>query len=146
MVFKRAWRGNTMAFYAMFLATVGLPLMAVTVDVSRAYLMNVRLRSATEAGCEAYANSLDVKAFKTSTNGELKFKNAIGNAYLAFHGSMPSSAGFTAYEVRQSGANSKIVEIKCTGFVALRPLVPLIRDYNISAASSAKTKFSTQPH
>jgi len=144
MVFKRTWRGNTMAFYAMFLATVGLPLMAVTVDVSRAYLMNVRLRGATEAGCEAYANSLNIKQFKES--GKLEFKNAIGNADLAFHGSMPSSAGFTAYEVRQSGANSKIVEIKCTGFVALRPLVPLIRDYNISAASSAKTKFSTQPH
>ncbi len=136
----RRLRGNTMAFYAAFLAICGLPLLAVTVDVSRAYLLSVRLRSATEAGCEAYANSLDIEAFKDAEG--LRFKNAYTNAYNAFNTTMGSSAGFSAFESRSNSDPQEVV-IVCGGGATLTPLVPLIGHYDITASATAKTKFST---
>jgi len=71
-----------MALYAAFLVTVGLPLLALGVDVSRVELMRVKLRNATEAACQAYANSLDIQAFQL--RNELKFTDGYKNAQNVF--------------------------------------------------------------
>jgi len=131
-----------MALYAAFLVTVGLPLLALGVDFSRVELMRVKLRSATEAACQAYANSLDITEFQES--GELRFKDATRNAYLVFQGAMSASAAFTAFENRKSDGGATKVVIMCTGGASIRPFIPIVPNYYISTTSTIKTKFTTQ--
>jgi hypothetical protein len=135
------FRANSMALYAVFLATVGLPMLALGVDFSRVEMMRVKLRGATEAACQAYANSLDISEFQES--GELNFENATRNAYLVFQSTMNAGAAFTAYENRKSDDGATKVVIICTGGVSIRPFIPVVTNYYISTNATIKTKFST---
>jgi hypothetical protein len=140
---RKRLRGNTMALYAAFLVTVGLPLLALGVDFSRVELFRVKLRSATEAACEAYANSLDIAAFR---DGEgIKLKNAYHNAYIVFHDAMPQEASFVANETRKDDGGAEKVVIICTAGLSIHPVIPLISNYYISTTATSKTKFSTSP-
>jgi hypothetical protein len=142
-------RGSTMALYAMFLVTVGVPLLAVGVDVSRVKYAGLQLVNATQAACQAYANSLDVSAFKK--NEGLKFRNGYQNAYRVFFTAMPSSASFIPVEVRKpdparGGASipAEKVMILCSGSAKVRAILPFFGDYSLSASATAITKFSTE--
>jgi Flp pilus assembly protein TadG len=133
-----ACRGATMALYAAFLALVGIPLMALTVDVTRVYLANVRLRNATAAGCEAYVRSLDTKKF--IEKGETDFSSdAAGNAYEVFGQSAPQGS---TLEVVPTVKNGRAVAL-CTGKNSLRPIVFLLPSYKLSSKAAAKADFAT---
>jgi hypothetical protein len=134
-----------MALYAMFLVTVGVPLLAVGVDVARVKYTGLQLANATQAACQAYANSLDIKTFRETK--ELKFTNGYWNAYNnVFRRMMPGTATFFPAEIRRSDAGIDKIEIVCMGSADIRPIIPLVGNYHVSASASAKTKFSTQPH
>ena len=49
----RGYNGATMALYAMFIAFVGVPLLGVTVDISRVWVKKAELSNAVEAACSA---------------------------------------------------------------------------------------------
>jgi hypothetical protein len=142
-------RGNTMALYAAFLVTVGIPLMAMGVDVSRVYLMKVKLRQATEAACQAYANSLDIAKFRD--NNELVFTKGLDTADYVFHSALGNNASFFPRENRETGpghtlSNGQVVKtivIQCTGSAFIDAVVPFWGNYTVTADASAKTKFST---
>jgi hypothetical protein len=146
---RMRFRGNTMALYAAFLVTVGIPLMAMGVDVSRVYLMQVRLRNATEAACEAYANSLDVVKFRD--NNELVFTEGSGTADYIFHTTMGNSASFFPVENRETGpgttlGNGRVVTtivIQCSGTAFVDAVVPFWGNYTVTASATTKTKYST---
>lgn len=146
---RKVLHANTMALYAAFLVTVGIPLLAMGVDASRVQLINVRLRNATQAACQAYANSLDIRAFQF--NDELKFTEGRNNANRVFFGAMGSTASFFASENRKTGTGYdigggrkvEIVVIRCFGSSVVDAVVPFFGDYTVTASASAKTKFST---
>jgi hypothetical protein len=142
-------RGNTMALYAAFLVTVGIPLLAMGADVSRVYLMKVKLRQATEAACQAYANSIDIVKFRD--NDELVFTKGRENANKVFYEALGDEASFFPSEVRDTGKDValeggivvKKIVILCTGTAFVDAMVPFWGNYSITASASAKTKFST---
>jgi Flp pilus assembly protein TadG len=133
-----AFRGATMALYAVFLVVVGIPLLALTVDVTHVYSANVRLRNATAAGCEAYARSLDTKIFVET--GETKISpDAAGNAYQVF---TPSAPQGSTLEITATIKNNRVVAM-CVGRNSLRPLIPLFPVYNLSSKAASKADFAT---
>jgi hypothetical protein len=75
--------GSTMALYATFLALVGIPLLALNIDVARVYVGKARLRSATQAACQAYSTMLDYKNFQTSDTWGFE-SNAMSEANRVF--------------------------------------------------------------
>jgi hypothetical protein len=137
MRIRRA-RGSTMALYASFLVLVGLPLLGLTVDVSRAYLAAVRLSGATEAGCLAYVRSLDTGKF-TGDGETVLSGSAAGNAYQVF---LPSAPEGSRLEIAAAEKDGRIVA-SCTGRNDFHSLIPLIPVYNISSRSAAKADFAT---
>jgi hypothetical protein len=137
------FHANSMAIYAMFLVTVGVPLLALTVDITRYMVAVVELRTATMAGCQAYANSLDIAKFQATGNVEFK-SGAYGKASEIFHLAMPASASFFANELKGSDAGPKEKVVRCTGRTSIQPLIPLLENYSASAVIVTKTKFSTQ--
>jgi hypothetical protein len=103
----------------------------------------MQLFTATTAGCQAYANSLDIAKFRDSPKGEVEFKDATKNAYDIFHRAMPSSAAFSAYELRGEGAGLTTKVVRCVGGASIRPIIPIVANYYVSAEAVVKTKFST---
>ena len=138
-----------MALYAAFLVTVGIPLLAMGTDVSRVYLMKVRLRNATEAACQAYANSLDIRKFQF--DNQLVFTDGIKNSQYVFTKAMGGDATFGAVEERSSagkagiggGKSVETIVIRCFSTGLVDAVVPFWGNYGISETASAKTKFST---
>jgi hypothetical protein len=148
MIRKRI-RGNTMALYAAFLVTVGMPLLALGVDGSRVMVMKVRLRQATEAACEAYANSLDIKKFIFEDT--MVFTDGNKNANRVFSAAIGKSGSFVPVEYRkpgsgvnlQNGHTVEVVVIQCYGTGFIKSIIPLFPDFVISTSAAAQTKFST---
>jgi hypothetical protein len=145
----RKSRANSMALYAVFLVTVGLPLLAVGVDVSRVELMRVKLRNATEAACQAYANSLDIHEFQF--DNELVFTEGYANANKVFYLALGRSGAFGAVEERDTvapvtiggGKTVKTIVIRCTGTGFVEAMIPFVGNYAVGETASAKTKFTT---
>jgi hypothetical protein len=122
--------------------------MAMGVDVSRVYLMKVKLRQATEAACQAYANSLDVHAF--IFENKMEFTEGRKNAGEVFSDALGASASFVPVETHQTGTGPvisghevEIVVIQCYGSAVIDAVVPFFGNYTVTASSAAKTKFST---
>lgn len=142
-------RANSMALYAAFLVTVGLPLLAMGVDVSRVELMRVKLRAATEAACQAYANSLDIHQFQF--DNELVFTDGYTNASNVFSRALGKSGAFGAVEERGTvapvtiggGKSVETIVIRCFGTGFVEAMIPFVGNYAVGERASAKTKFTT---
>jgi hypothetical protein len=138
-----------MALYAAFLVTVGMPLLALGVDGSRVMVMKVRLRQATEAACEAYANSLDVHRF--IFEDVMVFTEGRKNASRVFSAAIGKSGSFTPVEYRKhaegqllpTGHRVEVVVIQCTGTAFVKSIIPIFHDFVITTNAAARTKFST---
>jgi len=145
----KKYRANSMEHYAAFLVTVSLPLLALGVDVSRVELMRVKLRNATTAACQAYANSLDIQKFQL--NDELVFTKGYMNASNVFNQALGQSGTFGAVEERNpglaheltKGKRVEIIVIRCFGTGFVEAMIPFLGNIGISETASVKTKFST---
>jgi hypothetical protein len=141
-----------MALYAVFLFTVGMPLLMLGVDVSRVELMRVKLRAATTAACQAYANSLDPHVFIFEDRIEFTQKYPTANDVFTF--AMGNSGTFGAVVERNSAADVLIdaktgtmaekVVIRCFGNGFVSAMIPFLGNYAISETATVKTKFSTE--
>jgi hypothetical protein len=132
-----------MALYAAFLVTVGIPLMAIGADVSRVYLMQVRLRNATEAACEAYANNLDVKTF--CDTGIWHFNDqAASDAYRVFFQSIPTGGSISYNATEKIPSDSgHIFVVECRGQLIVSPILWVgISYYNLTQIVQVKVKFA----
>ena len=125
-----------------------MPLLALGVDFSRVELMRVKLRSATTAACQAYANSLDIAKFRD--NDELVFTKGSENAGRVFFEALGDGASFVPSEYRDTGKDVPLdgvvvrkIVIQCTGTAIVDAMVPFWGNYSITSFASAKTKFST---
>jgi hypothetical protein len=135
-------RGNTMALYAMFIVCVGIPLLMLTVDLSRAWLASVQLRGTTLAACQAYAHSIDIRAFQTSS--QIKFK---GDAYAKIAyvvaRSSPKNARvpLPVVQILNSG-DSRVVIVRCTGTASVVRIIGF-GSFTVTSSAVAKVKLGT---
>jgi hypothetical protein len=127
-----------MALYASFLVLVGVPLLALTVDVTRGYFFNVRLRNATSSACESYVRSLNTSLFVEKGETDLS-PEAMGNAYEVFAQSAP---GGSSLEIVPTLKNGRVVAL-CTGRNSMRPIIFILPSYNLSSSAAAKADFAT---
>jgi hypothetical protein len=127
-----------MALYASFIVLVGIPLLALTVDIARGYSFNVRLRNATSAACESYVRSLDTKKFVETGETDLS-SEAMGNAYVVFAQSAPRGSSI---EVVPTIKNNRVVAL-CTGRNSLRPIIFILPSYELKSTAAAKADFAT---
>ncbi len=64
--FARDRRGDVWAFIAIAMVFLALPLASLTVDVVRGMYVRTHLQVATDAACQAAADSLDTQAFQSA--------------------------------------------------------------------------------
>jgi hypothetical protein len=131
-----------MALYATFLALVGIPLLALNIDVARVYVAKARLRSATQAACQAYSTMLDYKNFQTS--GTWGFEsNAMSEAYRVFYQSIPSGGSISINTIeKDAGSVGHIFIVQCSGRLIVSAILWVGRSYyNLTQYSQVKAKF-----
>jgi hypothetical protein len=121
---------------------VGVPLMMMCGDVTRAFASRVKLVNATEAACEAYANTLDVEHFQDT--GETKVDDkAIQVAWNFFAQGAPKGAyvSFTSQTVpSDKNPGKEILVAQCRGGYVLKGI---FQDYGMSHFASAQSRFGT---
>ncbi len=95
-------RAYAMPFYAIVLSTVALPLLILSVDVTRYFYMRTHLQAAADAACEAAAQALDLPYFRSTGEGRINLSQASGMASREF-GSSTIEQGITKYAPRLTG-------------------------------------------
>ncbi len=138
----RRTRGNTMALYAAFILFVGVPLMALTWDISRLRAARAKLTSATEAGCAAFVNLVDADAW--ITGGPQQFSpNARTAALGAFYATAPP--GSTLF-ITPSIGPGMLMKAQCTGFTMVHPFIDVgLGDYSATVYADAKAEWVSNP-
>jgi hypothetical protein len=132
-----------MALYATFLALVGIPLLALNIDVARVYVGKARLRSATQAACQAYGGMLDYEFFQGSNGWRFK-GDAMGMAYNVFFTSMRSGSISINAVQKNVGTDDQFYLVECRGSSIVSPLMWVgVSFYNQTQYVQVKTKFST---
>ena len=134
-----------MALYATFLALVGIPLLALNIDVARVYVNRARLRSATQAACQAYGTMLDYKHFRDSDRWRFD-STAMSTANRIFYGSVPSggSVSISATQKSSSDPNQHIYVVGCRGRLIVSPIMWVgVSYYNLTQYVQVKVKFAT---
>jgi hypothetical protein len=105
-----------------------------------------RLRSATQAACQAYGTMLDYKSFRET--GVWKFEGtAMEEANLAFYKAIPSGGSVSVNIIEKSPTDSKnhIYVVECRGRLIVSALLWVGRSYyDLKQYSQVKVKFATQ--
>jgi hypothetical protein len=132
-----------MALYATFLVLVGIPLLALNIDVARVYVAKARLRNATQAACQAYGGMLDYEYFRTF--GGWRFKSgAMGIAYNVFFSSMRSGSISINAVQKNVGSVNQYYLVECRGSSIVSPILWVgVSFYNQTQYAQVKAKFST---
>lgn len=94
----RRWRphGYAMGFYAVFIATVAMPLLVLSVDLVRLLAVRTRLQTAADAACQSAVAAVTAPVFQGSKQVVLSPSAALANAYREFYDTA-RDAGLVGY-------------------------------------------------
>jgi uncharacterized membrane protein len=129
-----------MALYAILLAVVGIPLMSLSIDITRLMYARTHLQAAVDAACEAGAQALDVPTFMQTGVRQIDYGIAVRNASREFHSTVSSPT------LMREGAHLTSVwlvsptSLGCTGTVQVAPMVPLLPEMVAGARSVSELK------
>lgn len=142
----RAQPGYAMAWYAMVLTFVFLPLMALAVEVPRLLWVQSHLQTAADAAAEAGADlGLDVDYFRAT--GDVQFTNAGEHASAVFAQTV-NDAGLVRYapELTSVSVDEANNTVQVTAASTVQVLLPaLIPSVVIRVQATAQSRVATLP-
>lgn len=139
----RRYRASTMGLYAMFIAFVGVPLLAATADMSIVWLRRAELSNAVDAACSAYAHTPDIPEYRRHKVLRLG-PEARSEGYKYFGMNMTKDGALTGMRYSVSPTFPDTVIATCTGSASVRPIVFVgFASFDISHTSTVKAKFGT---
>jgi hypothetical protein len=128
-----------MAWWAIILATVVVPLMALTVDITRAGAVKTWLAAATDSACNAQAQiSASNLVTRSLTHTESRNFNVPPP-----HGARVSIQVSVVRSITAVVGNlsSQPVEVDCRGEATIDPIVPLLGTIRIQAIAQAESRW-----
>lgn len=135
-------RGSVMAWWAVTLALIVLPLMALSIDATRALYVDTHLQTAADAACEAGASALDMAAFKASGTQRIDRSLAASYAVREFNATVSDKSGYFGYNPRIT----RIVllsptVIYCEASAGVNTVINFgPQDWNVSAKSTSELR------
>ena len=146
-LYSRREAGQSMAWAAVFLAFILIPLLALVVDGGRLFYVRLRLQTAVDAACEDAAwSAADRRAFRD--NGVTTFQNSwypIALAQNTFNQTLGEQAmiGYTAVvTIRPDTQNARM---SCQAYASVPLLTAggqLYSPVSITASSISKIRFT----
>jgi Flp pilus assembly protein TadG len=138
-------RGNSMAWMAIIMAFLMVPLMGLTMDVTRAMYVRTHLQAATDAGCQAAADSMHVTLFQNTGMRQINASLMYGRAAQVFNATLTDSG-----KVRFSPALGlrllTATSVECTATASVERLIPVIvPEMNLTVRTVSDMRARTQP-
>ncbi len=142
----RRWeRGSSLAWTAIVLAAVFLPLMALVIDGSRLFYVRGRLQTAADAACEDAAwSGADYRAFRDT--GATQFVPNLGGVLAQARGTFDNTLGDRS-RVNFTAAVSIVpdlahVSMRCSAIATVPLTVGLGAPVSIYAQSVSAIRFN----
>lgn len=84
-------KGNVMPYMVFLVAMLIMPLMVMTMEITRAMYVNVHLQAATDAACSAAAQAANVPGFIETGNLNINITDGRTYAYREFNSTVSDS-------------------------------------------------------
>ena len=135
-------RGYVMPYMVMLLTLVAIPMLILSVEITRAMFVEVQLQAAVDAACDAAIQAVDVPFF--IHNGVLQIDQGAAASYAVRE--------FTATVIRHninnynpalSGLSFPSADtVQCSGSATMGWFLPGVPSLTMSAASVAQARVS----
>ena len=133
-------KGYAMAWSAIFLGFVVAPLCVLCVDVVRALYVQSHLQVATDAGCEAAANALDVPTFESTGFARINLDIGVGWALQQFNQTVVDQ-GIIEYKPSMGSIHLQSPTIvACTASAHIHNLIPAAPDLTARVSSISEMR------
>ena len=140
----RSQRGQMMAFVAVFLAIVVVPLMILAVDVVRAFDVRTRLQTATDAACQAAVQAANPVVYQGSGATVLMPGAAVTQAYREFNGTV-RDAGLLGYSPRVSVSILGPTRARCDAVAVVKTYIPGAPVLRVHATAISDARSERRP-
>ncbi len=137
---KRSEPGFSMALYTVLLVLVGLPLMSLSIDITRLMYARTHLQAAVDAACEAGAQALDVPTFIEQGIRQIDYAQAVANATREFRSTVSSTSLMRGGAQLTNVYLVNVTTLGCAGSVSLSPIIPLLPEYVAGARSVSELR------
>lgn len=135
--------GQAMAFWAVVMAAVVLPLASLAIDVTRAMYVRTHLQTAADAGCEAAAQYIDSMAF---LYGGAVVIAPPGSAYDQFN-AVVAEAGIKGYSPHLTSVSLDNAQniVRCQADASVRAFIGITPPMAIRVEAMARTHTAPVP-
>jgi len=140
-VIRRLFRnleGYVMPYSAVLILLVGMPMMILSVEITRAMYVNVNIQTAVDAACAAAAQAVDVDHFITT--GEVVIISSWAGSYAQrdFDATI-ANANIQNYSPSLTGVSiMNGSQVFCTANATLNWLLPGVPAISIDVASASE--------
>ncbi|MRR32017.1 hypothetical protein EG834_17185 [bacterium] len=132
--------GYSMALYAVVLAVVGIPLMSLSIDITRLMYARTHLQAAVDAACEAGAQALDVPTFMETGVRQIEYGQALANATREFRATISSTSLMRNGAVLTGTWLVNPTTLSCTGNVHVSPMIGILPEMIAGARSISELR------
>lgn len=135
--------GQSMAWWAVVLALVGVPLMSLAIDISRLLYVRTHLQTAADAGCEAAAQGADFPLWQTGGPQRIQAAQAVANAQAAFWGTVVDR-GLVQYQPALTSLVPQGTVMRCAAEASVARLIPFTPPMSVRVEAVARMRFNRQ--
>jgi hypothetical protein len=134
-----------MAWMAIVMVFLMVPLMGITMDVTRAMYVRTHLQAASDAGCQAAADSMKVPLFQDTGVQEINSVLMYGRASQVFNATL-----LDANKVRFAPSLSLHLltptSVECTATASVERLIPsVVPEINLRVQTVSEMRARTEP-
>jgi len=138
-------RGNAMAWLAIVMVFLMVPLMGLTMDVTRAMYVRTHLQAASDAGCQAAADSMRVPLFQDSGVQEIDAALMIARAEQVFNATLRDS-GKVRFIPSLSLRLLTPTSVECTATASVDRLIPsVVPEIKLRVMTVSEMRARTKP-
>ena len=128
-----------MAYAAMLMLVVGLPMMTLSAEIVRMLFVDVHLQAAVDAACAAGSQAVDMAHFILTGEVLIDPSAAAGYAQYEFDSTL-ANAGINQYSPSLSSFSVVNTTVYCGGTATITWMVPGIAPITLSASSAAEAR------
>ena len=136
--FLRCMKGYVMPYSAILIVLVGMPMMILSVELTRSMYVNVNIQTAVDAACAAAVQAVDVDHFISTGEVLVNSSWAASYAQREFDATVANSnvQNYSPSLTGVSVVNSS--QVFCTASAQLNWLLPGVPAINIQVTSAAE--------
>ena len=138
-------RGEAMAWMAIVMVFLMVPLMGITIDITRAMYVRGHLQAASDAGCQAAADAMMVPLFMETGEQKIDAGLMVGRAGQVFNATLRDS-GQVRFAPTLALRLLTPTSVECTATASVARLLPsVVPEINIRVSTVSEMRARSNP-